>query len=76
MPKWLSVPEFRERLAKYRQISYKKVLGYAEADVLPTMPRYGGERIRIKFCREVLQFLIDEGLEEHQIRDILTGWKG
>lgn len=76
MPKWLGVPAFTSKLAKYEQVTYKQILGYADAGILPTLPRFGHERVRIKFCRELIEFLIDRSLTEHEIKDILTGWDG
>jgi hypothetical protein len=74
MQKWLGVAAFHKKLSRHDRISYKKILGYVDAEILPTFPRYGQERYRIKFCRELIQFLIDRGLDEGQIKDILTGW--
>jgi hypothetical protein len=76
MQPWLPIPAFLKKLSKHRPVSYKTLLAWVDAERLPTFPRVGQERYKVKHCPELKCFLTDDlGLDDYQVKDIMDqGW--
>jgi hypothetical protein len=72
VPKWVGVPEFHRKFSQYERISYKKLLSYADAGILPTLPRHGQEPFRVVMAGDMKYFLRQRGLGATEIADILS----
>jgi hypothetical protein len=72
MPKWVGVRELHRRLRQYEPISYKRLLNYADAGVLPTLPRHGREHFRVPVGDKLTVFLLDRGFDNKEIQELLS----
>ena len=66
-----SLLEFTQKLANYYPITYRKALDWVHLEDLPTWPRHGQERFKVKIGIDLENFLKAKGLAEEKIKKFI-----